>query len=485
MEGGAIHQNLLEHEAESWLFLKSKIWNETKKLWVVAAPAILIPCSTFGIYVITQAFIGHFSSTQLAAYALISNVTFQVVLGVQLGMANGVGTLCGQAFGAKQYHKLGLYLQHSWIILLVATTLLTPLFIFAAPILKALGQDHEIADVAGDFAMWSIAISFLYAVLYSCNSFLQSQSKNYILSLYAVLSLLAHIFFSWLLSVKLGFGVTGVMVSTVLAYVIPNVGQIGYITGGGCRETWKGFTALAFEDLGQTIKLSVSSGVMICLVYCYNTMLILMAGNMGNAEVTIDALAICLNISGWAMMVASGLAEAASVRVSNELGGRDAKAVKFSILVAVGTSFSIGLVLFVCFLVFRENAAYAFTNSEEVAGAVARLSPLLAFSLLLNSIQPVFSGVAIGAGQQGIVVYVNLASYYLIGLPLGFILGFVFKLNVEGVWIGIIMGAAVQTLILVSMTCITDWDKQVLLAQTRINPISLQNETTDHSLPLN
>ena len=91
-------------------------------------------------------------------------------------------------------------------------------------------------------------------------------------------------------------------------------------------------------------------------------------------------------------MVAFGFMAAASVRVSNELGRRDVKAVKFSILMAVGTSFSIGLVLFVCFLVFRENAAYAFTNSEEVAGAVARLSPLLAFSLLLNSVQPVLSG---------------------------------------------------------------------------------------------
>ena len=60
MEGG-IHENLVEHEAESWLCLKNKIWNETKKLWVVAGPAILIPCSTLGISVITQAFIGHFS----------------------------------------------------------------------------------------------------------------------------------------------------------------------------------------------------------------------------------------------------------------------------------------------------------------------------------------------------------------------------------------------------------------------------------------
>ncbi|KAG6410570.1 hypothetical protein SASPL_128632 [Salvia splendens] len=49
------------------------------------------------------------------------------------------------------------------------------------------------------------------------------------------MSMLAHVFFSWLLSVKLGFGV---MVSTVLAYVIPNVGQLMYITCGGCRETW-------------------------------------------------------------------------------------------------------------------------------------------------------------------------------------------------------------------------------------------------------
>ena len=39
--------------------------------------------------------------------------------------------------------------------------------------------------------------------------------------------------------------------------------------------------------------------------------------------------------------------------------------------------------------------------------------------------------VANGTGQQGIVAYVNLASYYLIGLPLGVILGYVFKLQVE------------------------------------------------------
>lgn len=140
-----------------------------------------------------------------------------------------------------------------------------------------------------------------------------------------------------------------------------------------------------------------------------------------------------------------------SVRVSNELGRKDAKAAKFSILVAVLTSLSIGLVLLVLFLIFRENAAYLFTNSEEVAKAFARLSPLLAFALLLNSVHPVltgdpassvqrttkkpmiisfYAGVATGAGQQGMVAYVNLGSYYLVGIPLGVLLGYVFKLQV-------------------------------------------------------
>lgn len=100
-------------------------------------------------------------------------------------------------------------------------------------------------------------------------------------------------------------------------------------------------------------------------------------------------------------------------------------------MMAVLTSFSIGFVLFVFFLVFRDNAAYLFTKSVDVAEAVAGLSPFLAITLLLNSVQPVLSGVANGSGQQGIVAYVNLGSYYLVGIPLGVLLGYVLKLQVQ------------------------------------------------------
>lgn len=81
-----------------------------------------------------------------------------------------------------------------------------------------------------------------------------------------------------------------------------------------------------------------------------------------------------------------------SVRVSNELGKGDSKAAKFSIVNIVLTSMTIGLVLFTFFLLFRGRLAYVFTNDEDVAAEVALLSPLLAFSLLMNSVQPVLSG---------------------------------------------------------------------------------------------
>ena len=81
-----------------------------------------------------------------------------------------------------------------------------------------------------------------------------------------------------------------------------------------------------------------------------------------------------------------------SVRVSNELGRGSSKAAKFSIVMTVLTSFVIGFVLFLFFLFFRGRLAYIFTESEEVAKAVANLSPVLAVSILLNSVQPVLSG---------------------------------------------------------------------------------------------
>ncbi|KAL5779810.1 hypothetical protein ACOSQ2_010547 [Xanthoceras sorbifolium] len=63
------------------------------------------------------------------------------------------------------------------------------------------------------------------------------------------------------------------------------------------------------------------------------------------------------------------------------------------------------------------------------------------------------TGVAVGSGWQATVAYINLGCYYIIGLPLGILMGLVFKLGVIGIWGGMIFGGtAIQTVILAVIT---------------------------------
>jgi MATE family multidrug resistance protein len=80
------------------------------------------------------------------------------------------------------------------------------------------------------------------------------------------------------------------------------------------------------------------------------------------------------------------------VRVSNELGRGNAEAAKFSVKVVLSASVCIGVIFWAICLAFGKQISYIFTSNEEIAEEVSSLSTLLAFSILLNSVQPVLSG---------------------------------------------------------------------------------------------
>ncbi|XP_065629878.1 protein DETOXIFICATION 22-like [Quercus suber] len=249
MEGNINQQLLGEVTVADQVSFKDKLWSETKKLWILATPAICTRVSTYGLYVITQAFVGHIGYTELAAYSFVYTVILRFANGILLGMSSALGTLCGQSYGAKQYHMLGVYLQRSWIVMFVASIFLLPLFIFTTPILKLLGQSDSMAYIGGEVGRWLISTLFAFIVSFTCQMYLQSQSKNMIITYLAAVTIVIHIFLSWLLTLKYKLGISGAMLSTVFAFWIPNIGQLIYVMCGGCRDTWKGFSLLAFKDL--------------------------------------------------------------------------------------------------------------------------------------------------------------------------------------------------------------------------------------------
>ncbi|XP_058090841.1 protein DETOXIFICATION 33-like [Magnolia sinica] len=473
MADHSLHDPLLDDVADiqeitSCRVLVKEVISENKKLWYLAGPAIFTAIAQYSLGAFTQVFAGHLTTLELDAVSTENMVIAGLAFGIMLGMGSALETLCGQAFGAKQLHMLGVYMQRSWVILNITCVVLLPIYIWATPILRFFGQDEEIAKLAGKFSLYMIPQLFAYGFNFPIQKFLQAQSKVLTMAWVSAVALIFHLVLSWLLIVQFKWGLVGAAVSLNLSWWLVVLGQFLYIAVGYCPGAWTGFSWGAFKDLGAFARLSIASAIMMCLEFWYYMLLVVLAGRLQNPEIAVAAISICTNLNGWEIMIFLGFNAAISVRISNELGAGRPRAAKFSILVVVLSSALIGVFFLALVLGLRNVYALPFTNSPVVAHAVSKLAVIFAFTLLLNSVQPVLTGVAVGAGWQWLVAYVNIGCYYVVGLPLGFLLGSKLNMGVQGIWTGMVSGVALQTAILTGITYFTNWNKEAMAAESRI-----------------
>lgn len=158
-------------------------------------------------------------------------------------MGSALETLCGLAFGARQVHMLGIYMQRSLIILTSTALVLTPIYVFATPILRLLGQEEQIAQLAGKFTLGIIPQMFSLAITFPTQKFLQSQSKVGVMAWIAFLALLFHVFLLWLFIFFFGRG----LVEQLLRMISPTgrlplhslfMSLFGAGMGGGDFRGW-------------------------------------------------------------------------------------------------------------------------------------------------------------------------------------------------------------------------------------------------------
>ncbi|XP_051137911.1 protein DETOXIFICATION 35-like [Andrographis paniculata] len=457
---------------------------ETVKLWRIGGPiAIQIICQ-YATNSVATIFVGHLGDVELSAFSIAISVVGTFAFGFMLGMGSALETLCGQAFGAGQVHMLGVYMQRSFIVLFCTCVLLLPIYIFATPLLKLLGQPDDIANLSGYFTLLTIPQLFALSVTFPTQKFLQAQSKVTVLAWIAIFNLLAQVFWCWLFIDVFKWGAVGACFAYDVTNWINALAQLIYVIYW-CKDGWKGLSWSAFHDIWAFVRLSLESAVMLCLEIWYLMSIIVLAGNLKDAVTAVGALAICMNIDGIETMLFIGVNAAISVRVSNELGLGRPRAAKYSVYVTIFQSLLIGILCMIVILATRNYFAIIFTDSETMQRAVYNLSALLGITMLLNSIQPVISGVAIGGGWQGIVAYINLGSYYIFGLPLGYILGYVANFGVKGIWSGMIAGVALQTLLLFIVLYRTNWNKEVEQTTERMRKWGGQdpNQIVKNGLP--
>eukprot|EP00257_Ricinus_communis_P022878 XP_015582727.1 protein DETOXIFICATION 12 [Ricinus communis] len=442
---------------------------EVKKLGYIAGPMVAVILSQYLLQVISLMMVGHLGELALSSTAIATSLAGVTGFSFLLGMASALETLCGQAYGAKQYKKLGIQTQTAIFCLILVCIPLSIIWTFMGKLLVSIGQDPAISHEAGKYMMWLVPSLFAYAALQPLVRYFQMQSLITPMLLSSCATLCFHMPLCWVLTFHSGLENLGAALAMDISIWL-NVIFLGlYMSySSACAKTRAPISVELFHGIGEFFRFAIFSAVMICLEWWSFELLVLLSGLLPNPQLETSVLSVCLQTISTLYSIPYGFGAAVSTRVSNELGAGKPQAARIAVFavlfLAVVETAIVSSALFACRHVF----GYLFSNEKEVVDYVTTMSPLVALSVIMDSLQGVLSGVARGCGWQHIGAYVNLGAFYLCGIPVAAVLGFWLKLRGMGLWIGIQVGAFTQTVLLSIVTSRVNWDNQASEARERI-----------------
>ncbi|KAF3436931.1 hypothetical protein FNV43_RR19684 [Rhamnella rubrinervis] len=445
-------------------FHKHEVFTELKEQMFLAGPLVVVSFLQYSLQMISVMFIGHLGELTLKlfnGYFICRSYWFQ--------HHGAVETFCGQAYGAKQYHMLGVHMQRAMLVLTLLGLPMALLWSFTEQIFTILKQNPQISTQAGIYARWLIPSIFPYGLLQCQVRFLQTQKNVFPLVLSTGIASVIHVAMCWTLVFRFGYGNKGAALSIAIAYWTNVLILAIYIKfSPSCRKTWTGFSKEGMRNLLSFLKLAVPSALMVCLEFWSYEFLVLVSGLLPNPKLETSMMSISLNACSVVYRIPYGFGSAASTRVANNLGAGKPHAARLAARAVIFLAVAEGLVVNLTAVAVRDKWGYMYSNEKEVVGYLASVMPVLATSNFMDCIQGVLSGVARGCGWQKLGAYVNLGAYYLVGLPCAVTLTFVFHFGGKGLWMGIIGGSSLQALVLLAITLRTNWDEEARKARERI-----------------
>ncbi|XP_048428875.1 protein DETOXIFICATION 12-like [Pyrus x bretschneideri] len=458
-------------------------FEEVKRLGCIAGPMVAVVLSQYMLRFISMMMVGHLGELALSSSSIAISLAGATGFSLFLGMASALETLCGQAYGAEQYQKLGLLTYTAIFSLNMVCLPLSLVWIYMEEILIFTGQDPAISREAGKYIIWLIPGLFAYATLQPLIRYFQTQSLVMPLLVTSFATFLFHIPLCWILIFKSGLEHLGGALAIGISYWLNVIFLWLYMKfSPACSKTRAPISKDIFHGIGEFFRFALPSAVMQCLEGWSFELLILLSGLLPNPALETSVLKLVVILIDWldsllaistVYAIPYGFGAAVSTRVSNELGAgnpQHARIATFAAMfLAVAETSITTTTLYACRKVF----GYTFSNEKEVIDYVTVMVPLVCLSVILDSMHGVLSGVARGTGWQHIGAYINLGAFYLCGIPVAIVLAFWTQLRGRGLWIGIQVGAFVQVSLLALVTSCTNWEKQVKSSTlTRSSPHS-------------
>ncbi|WP_435229226.1 MATE family efflux transporter [Pseudopelagicola sp. nBUS_20] len=426
-----------------------------RSLFNIGAPLIGGHVAQFGITLTDTVMLGWYSVEALASVVL-GGTFFFVVFIFGSGFAIAVMPLVAEADAAgdetalRRVTRMGLWLS------VIFGIIGLPLFIFSGPLLRFLGQSAEIASLAQVYlrvAGLGLLPALLVMVLKSYLAALENTRVVFWVTLSAVP---ANLFINYLLIFgNWGFpelGVKGAAIASLGVHAVTLAGvvfysQIFFPHHALFQRIWRPDWDVFGHVLRQGVPIGLTNLSEVGLFAASS----LMMGWLGT--IPLAAHGIAIQLSSLTFMVHLGLSNAATVRVGNAMGRKDAEHMARGARVAISTSVLTAIIAVGVFLVFPEFLLGLFIDPEEPQrDAILSIGVMLlyvaALFQVMDGMQIMALGLLRGVQDTRGPMVIAAFSYWVIGVPSGYYLGFVAGLNGVGIWLGLVFGLSVAAALL-------------------------------------
>ncbi|MGC8203238.1 MATE family efflux transporter [Aliiroseovarius sp. PTFE2010] len=424
-------------------------------LIVLALPLIGSHLAQFAIHMVDTVMLGWYGVEALAA-AVLANGFFFIffIFGCGFGFALmplvPAAIARGEDAEVRRVTRMALWWSFAYAVLMV------PVMLSAERILLVLGQEPRLAELGGDYlgvAVWGLIPSLGVNVLKTYLSALERAGIVLWATLMAVV-LNAVLNYAFIFG-NLGapeLGMRGAALASVLVELATFI-VVGIVAVRLRPEHalfarfWRADPDALRQVFAIGVPIAVTTVAEVGLFVC----VAVLVGWIGTVELAAHGAA--LQIASLMFMFHLGLSNAATIRMGQALGRSDVRAVWQGAIVTMVIAMMFVVVAIVLFLglpapligLFLDPASPA---RDEVIAVGVSLLGLAALFQLADAGQAMTIGLLRGLQDTRVPMWMALFSYWGVGMPTAWVMGFPLGWGVQGIWGGLITGLSCAWILL-------------------------------------
>jgi len=415
-----------------------------KDSWLLAYPVMLSMLGQVMTGVADSVMVGWTGATPLAA-ASFANVFFSIPLFFGIGVSYAITPLVAEANGAGNQNRISDVLRNGSLINLCIGLILVALIFAAEPFMHSMNQPEDVVELALPY-LSIIAVSIIPTMIFQTyRQFAEGLHSTRMAMIIVISSNLLNVLLNYLLIFgKLGFpelGLIGAGWATLISRIAMAVGMLLYVYYGEKFTLFRsGFSFGNYSRalINKMLHIGIPAGTQFILEAGAFGFSALMMGWMGTTALAAHQIAI--NLATISYMTTSGLAAAATIRVGHFLGQRDFNSMRTAAFTLIGMAMAVMTAWALLFIFGRNFLPTLYIADVDVIALTSTLLIVAAFFQLSDGMQVVCAGALRGLQDVKIPTFFIFIAYWIIGLPLGYWLGFKMNFGPNGIWIGLLIG---------------------------------------------